>query len=384
MSVTIKNNSFERIKSIDIVRGLVMVIMALDHTRELIFVDALALDPTDLKVTTPILFFTRWITHLCAPTFVFLSGVSVYLSFSRQGNLTKSRNFLISRGLWLILLEFTLITFAISFDIHFQIFVFQVIGAIGFSFIILGLCLRLKPEFIGLLGLLIILMLHIFPALHVPVLSQPEFIPLPWGANLLMAYPPILWLSIMFLGFGVGKWFLVPSRLRLFLYIGVSCILLFAGIRYLNGVGDPVQWAAQKDGLFTFLSFVNLTKYPPSLDYDLLFLGIMFLLLALAEQLKGKAAHVLHVFGSVPLFYYLLHWYLIRIVSCCILFAQGFGPADFEFGFNFGRPKATNGLPLWGVYLVWIGIVTALYPACLWYKKYKAANQHHKKWLRYL
>lgn len=391
---TLVNHS-SRIKSIDIVRGIVMVIMALDHIRDLIHVESLTKDPTDLDTTTPILFLTRWITHLCAPTFVFLSGVSAYLSMQRENSLKKSRKFLIVRGAWLLVLEFTIVNFGIWFDVHFRVFLFQVIGAIGLGFIALGTLLSCHTRVVGLIGLAIIVSHNLLPVFPFPddsilelVLSplfQPGLFALGEKSNLLIGYPPVPWIGILFLGFWFGQLFELSydHRKRLLFVFGGSFILLFAIMRAINWYGDPSPWAIQENMLFTILSFINVTKYPPSLLFDLLMLGLMFLLLGFAERLKGKVADIISVYGEVPLFYYLLHWYIIHSILFMVLFAQGFSLSDFEFGFNFGRPGEPSGLSLLGVYLLWVGVIVLLYPICRWYGDYKRRNRE-KKWLRFL
>lgn len=193
--------SGHRIHAIDVIRGLVMVIMALDHTRDLIHVDGLKGDPTDLSYTTPFLFFTRWITHLCAPTFVFLAGVSAYLSVTSSNSFSQSRQFLLSRGLWLVLLELTVVNFGVWFDLKFQVLLFQVIGAIGVSFIVLGLVLKLKSSTIGLIGLLIIVFHQLSQAIPlapesglrvlIDLLFTSQFYQLSPNHALIWAYPPL-------------------------------------------------------------------------------------------------------------------------------------------------------------------------------------------------
>lgn len=384
-----------RVRSIDFVRGLVMVIMALDHIRDLFHIDSLSFDPTDLSATSPLLFFTRWITHLCAPTFVFLSGVSAYLSAKRENDPVKSSRFLISRGLWLIVLEFTLVNFGIWFDIHFQVFLSQVIAAIGCGFVILGLMHRVPSNVVGLTGLLIICLYPLFSMLQLdnfPVLKtilnplfMPGAIPLTAKTTLIMGYPPLPWIAIILAGYGLGKYMTrtPQKRKRLFCTLGIAALSLFIILRLINGYGNPLPWAIQKDQLFTFLSFINVTKYPPSPLYDLLMLGIMFLLLTFAETKDSRFLRAIEIYGKVPLFFYLIHWYLIHMLLLLLLYAQGFHLADFRFGFRFGRPEQSSGLALWAVYLTWLSVVLLLYPLCRWYGRYKFSHKE-KTWLKYL
>lgn len=373
---------FSRIGPIDTVRGLVMVIMALDHVRDLMHVNSLTQDPTDLATTTPMLFFTRWITHLCAPTFVFLAGTSAYLSNSKNQDNKTNRRFFILRGLWLLLLEFTVVNFGIWFDVHFSVLLFQVIAAIGLGFIALGLAINLPAVALGVAGLAIACLHNLLPP-NVPLFAVGT-IPLGQGTTLVVGYPPLPWIAIMLLGYGFGSYLTaVEDRKKLFLKTGVICFVAFVVLRVINVYGDPTPWGSQKNTILNVLSFLNVSKYPPSLLYCLLTLGIMFLLLYLAEKLAGSIPRLLAVYGQVPLFYYLLHWYVVHLTLFAVLFIQGFNTHDFVFGFRFGRPEAVSGLSLGGIYLVWAGVVCALYPVCLWYSHYKQANRS-RRWVSYL
>lgn len=386
-----------RITSVDIVRGLVMIIMALDHIRDFFYADSLTSDPVNLQTTTPVLFFTRWVTHLCAPVFVFLSGVSAYLSFSRDKNYRQSQGFLIKRGLWLIFLEFTVITFGIWADIRFSVFLFQVIGAIGFGFIFLGLLIKLNPKIIGITAVIFVIALNM---VALPPFFYDGFlknIPQPLVAlvspqviqagqtTFLIVYPPLVWTAIMLMGFAAAPYMFAGNtgRQKRFLRTGLAFLVVFVVARFINSYGDTAPWSVQPTPLYTFLSFINLTKYPPTLLFQLLFLGVMFLLLAWFEKRENHFTRVLTVYGRVPLFYYLVHWYLIHAGLFLLLFIQGYGIADLRFGFSFGRPEGPSGLGLGGVYLVWAAVVLVLYPLCRWYEKYKFSHPG-KKWLRYL
>lgn len=387
----------KRIETIDLMRGLVMIIMALDHTRDFMHSTSLVQNPLDLSGTTPLLFFTRWITHLCAPVFVFLSGTSAYLSIKRQNNPAQSRNFLLIRGLWLVFLEFTVINFALWFDLRFRILLFQVIAAIGFGFIFLALLMKFRIWVPGIIALLIIFghnLLTTIPfedgSFGKTVLSPlvnfssyqvtPEFV-------FVIAYPFLPWFGIMLAGFACGQIFETgnQNRKRQLLQAGLALLALFAILRFINVYGDPSPWSVQSNFINTFLSFINTSKYPPSLLFTLMTLGIMFLLLALGENMKNRFTGVISVYGRVPFFYYLIHLYVIHFLTIIIMFLQGFSWSDLSFEpFRFGRPVAPSGIELWLVYLVWIGVVAGLYPLCKWYGKYKSANKYEKGWLRYL
>jgi len=386
----------KRISSIDTTRGLVMVIMALDHVRDFIHKTSMIQNPLDLQTTTTLLFLTRWVTHICAPTFVFLSGVSAFISFRRQNNISVSRRFLLTRGLWLVFLELTFVSFALWFDIHFRLLLLEVISAIGFSFIILSFLVKLPSRVIGLIGIIIVLSHNLlqgmsFPTSHISILIssllfRPNMIPVSNDLAFYSAYPIIPWLGILLTGFGCGELFELPGekRKRLFLKIGLSILMLFAIIRFINSYGDPLKWATQKSSIFTFLSFINLTKYPPSLLFTLMFIGVTFLILYISEGLKNRFTEIFEVFGRVPLFYFIIHLYIIHSLMFIILNIQGYSCSDFVFGpFKNGRPTTGGGVGLLWIYLIWIGIVAILYPLCKWYGKYKVGHPDNI-FLRYL
>lgn len=385
----------KRLNSIDFVRGLVMVIMALDHVRDMMHVSALTQSPTDLTTTTPLLFFTRWITHFCAPVFVFLAGISAYLSSRKHGDSAETRRFLLQRGAWLIGLEFTLLTFALWFDLKFRVFSFLVIAVIGSSFIVLALLLKLSPKVIGIIGVIIIFGHDLVPLLPLPngsllktmlaPLFGPAAFPLTPSLTLVIGYPLIPWLGILLAGFAAGQFFerSEVERKSTFLKIGLAALALFAVLRFSNFYGDPSKWTVQKNSIFTFLSFLNISKYPPSLLFTLLTLGAMFLVLSCADNFKNPVSRIFTVYGKVPLFYYIVHLYLIHLLMFVMVFLQGYRWADLVFGFNFGRPKTGSGGGLGAIYLIWLSVVIGLYPLCKWYGNYKASHSENK-WLRYL
>lgn len=386
----------KRVYSIDFTRGLVMIIMALDHVRDLMHVNSVTQSPTDLSTTTPMVFFTRWITYLCAPIFVFLAGASAYISFKNKRNISQSRKFLLKRGFWLILLEFTLVNFGLFFDIGFHNFIFEVIAAIGFGFIILALLLNSSLKTISVIGLIIIFCHNLVPVIPftegsiIKTVLSPLFAP---GAflitpktNFIIGYPAIPWLGIMLVGFASGKLFELPGdkRKSIFLKIGSGALLFFVLLRFINIYGDPSLWYYQKKALYTFLSFMNITKYPPSLLFCLITLGIMFLILSFAEQVKNRFTDIVSVYGKVPLFYFLVHFYLIHLTLIALMFFQGFHWSQLDFASGtFGRPKgAESGVGLRAIYLIWICVVLILYKPCLSFGKYKAEHKHW--WLKYI
>lgn len=384
----------KRIHSIDFARGVAMIIMALDHVRDLIHIPSLTESPTNLATTSPILFFTRWITYLCAPTFVFLAGSSVYLSLKRS-DIAEVRTILFKRGLYLLALEFVVVNYLLFFDIGFHTIIFEVIATIGFGFIVLAMLLRLSFKTIGVIGLLIIALHNlvgiipiqdgsVIKSILTPLFNTTAF---PFLDRVfVMAYPPIPWLGIMMVGFSSGKLFEMESarRRNLFLKLSVGALLLFVVIRYVNVYGDSVRWTVQPTGLYTVLSFLNVTKYPPSFVFCLSMLGLMFLLLVFGESLKNKFLDFVSVYGRVPLFYFLLHFFLIHVLLLIILVFQGFQLSDIQFASGtFGRPaNVPTGLPLGAVYLLWIMVVAILYKPCQIFAAYKSTNNHW--WLRYL
>jgi uncharacterized membrane protein len=411
----------KRIPSIDIARGLVMVIMALDHTREFLHSWSQSHSPLDLAVTSPAIFFTRWITHLCAPAFVFLSGASAALSlFSaadpiHRMDLPAARRFLLRRGILLVLLEFSLINFGLFFDLQFRVLIFEVIATIGVGFVLLSFLSRLPLKIVFVLMLLLFFGHDLLPP---PLMTAPAAAgaavidwtglikSLLWspGAFQLtprllfdVAYPILPWLGIMLAGFVAGRWFQQPAEQRknIFFRLGLLSLGLFIVLRFINLYGDPGHWTVQKNTVFTVLSFLNVSKYPPSLLFSLVTLGMLFLVLAAAEK-RGtgthssqtedrgnKATRILLVYGRTPLFYFIIHMYLVHLLLFVIAFFQGFTRKDFRFGpFQFGLPEKGFGISLAGVYAVWIGMVVVLYPACRWYGRYKAAHPE-KGWLRY-
>jgi len=386
----------KRIDSIDFTRGLVMIIMALDHVRDLMHTTALTQDPTNLETTTAGLFLTRWITHLCAPTFVFLSGTSAFISLKNNPDIQAGRKFLISRGLWLILLEFTVITLGLWADIKFRMMVFQVIGAIGLGLICLSFMLKLSAKTIGVIGLTIIFGHNLLQGVsfndNIPLrvfwafLFRLDVFPVTPNFTFAVLYPFIPWFGIMLTGYACGQLFLLEEkkRRRTLLLTGLSVLAFFVILRFANFYGDPIPWKSQKSPLFTYLSFISIFKYPPSLLYTSLTLGVMFLILAASDGVRNRFVSIISVYGKVPLFYYILHWYLIHSLMFLLIFYQGFTWEELPFGaFQFGRPPANSGVELPYIYMIWAFVVITLYPLCKWYNRYKAAHRK-KKWLRYI
>ncbi len=386
-----------RIESIDLLRGIVMIIMALDHVRDYFHADAFLYNPLDLGQTNVPLFFTRWITHLCAPVFVFLAGTSAFLVGVRKGKKELSA-FLLKRGLWLLVLEVTVINFAWFFNIQFSLITLTVIWALGVGMIALAGAIHLPFKVILALGLLFVIGHNTLDSVHIEgdniaaigYALLHEFKGFQLGHFFLyIGYPVIAWTGIMFLGYCFGALYqssVDPStRKRTLVKIGVSLILLFVVIRFTNVYGDPSLWAVQSNPVFTFLSFINVTKYPPSLLYILITLGPAMLFLAASEKLTGKLSQYVTALGRVPMFYYIIHLYLIHILALVAALATGYGFSDMVFDtWITDSPNLKGyGFNLVFVWFVWAGVVVSLFPLCLWYDRYKTAHRE-KWWLSYL
>lgn len=386
-------NLNKRIESIDIVRGIVMVIMALDHVRDYFHLSANIDNPLNLKTTTTLLFLTRFITHFCAPTFVLLSGTSIYLQSLRKSKKELSI-FLITRGLWLIFAEFFIISLAWTFDPLYHTFILQVIWAIGISMVLLGFMIFLPYRTIFTLGIVIVFGHNILDFLE----ASPGFTPTVWldflhsgnfkayllfqNHSILLGYPFLPWTGLMMIGYALGKLyepnFNQIKRLRILKRLGLALLVFFAALRYTNVYGDPHPWTIQKNTWFTFLSVLDVHKYPPSLLYMSITVGVSLILLAYTENIKSKFTTIMLVFGRTAFFYYILHLYFIHAFSV-ILFSLN----DIEAlkSVNFLFPE--KGFNLLGVYLVWVGLIAILYPICNWYNNYKTKHKE-KKWLSYL
>lgn len=388
----------KRIDSIDVLRGLVMIIMALDHVRDYLHIDANLHDPLDLQTTTPILFFTRWITHFCAPIFVFLSGVSIFLQSQRKTKKELSI-FLIKRGLWLVFAEIFIVSFGFTF-IPFYNFVFlQVIWAIGISMVLLGLLVHLRFGVILAIGLAIVLGHNLLdfpeavagfkPNIYWEVLHKGGIEQI-LGATVFMFYPFLPWLGLMLLGYCTGVFFTpkftAEQRRKILLRLGIGLLVFFLVVRFINMYGDPFPWTAQRNFLVTFLSFIKVHKYPPSLLYMSVTIGPALLFLALIKQVQNKLTNILQVYGRTAFFYYLLHFYAAHIICGILFFSRGHSwQQAFEAAkkdpFLFGI--AGEGYSLGVVYLMWACLVISLYPLCKWYAAYKT-NHKEKWWLSYL
>lgn len=388
----------KRIDSIDLLRGIVMIIMALDHTRDFFHQGVMTADPLNPATTTPMLYFTRWITHFCAPAFVFLAGVSAWLQSGRKT--TKALSvFLITRGLWLVLMEITIVTLGITADTGFSFIILQTIWSIGISMLLLGLVIWLPFNVILALGLIIVFGHNSLDFAeearkgNVPLwwnfIHLPTVVPLGEGRMLGVFYPFLPWTGLMMLGYCCGKIFTAYDALKrngILLRIGGGALALFILLRILNVYGDPVPWVKQDTMLKSIYAFMNVQKYPPSLLYTCATIGVSLIFLSVVKNTTGRLSKIITVYGRVPFFYYILHFYLLTLVRIAVFLANGHSFMEGLNGapgmpFKFTAPG--EGFSLGVVYGIWLAVVIALYPLCNWYDRYKA-NHKEKKWLSYL
>lgn len=388
----------KRIQSIDVLRGIIMAIMALDHSRDYFHISAMTGNPLDPETTTPILFFTRWITHFCAPTFVFLSGTSIYLQSLRK---TKKELafFLLTRGLWLVLAELTIVGFGWSFDYMFRFFFLQVIWAIGWSMVILSLLVLFRYWVLAALGIIITLGHNLidYATITDPTTELAANVLIMTGfktyvvdsSGVMFGYAILPWTGIMLLGFAIGRWFntglVTPEhRKKVLVSFGLLLCTLFVLLRFSNGYGDPRLWEGRDTITKTIMAFLDVTKYPPSLMYACMTLGPSLLVLTWLEGVQNRITSIFNVFGRVPFFYYVLHVYVIHLITVVMFYAQGFDFQDnFELDMAFGfRPRENFGVSLWATYLLWILVLVICYFPSRWYNNYKST--HKKWWLSYI
>jgi uncharacterized membrane protein len=390
--------NFRRLETIDLMRGLIMVLMALDHTRDF-FSDALY-NSTDLNKTSAELYLTRWVTHLCAPTFVFLTGSSAYLSTVRR-NLTNRQlaGYLFTRGLWLVFLELTLVRFGWLFNWDYHVQFGQVIWALGWSMVGLSGLIFLPRWVIAGFAIVTIAGHNVLDFLRPDdfggfawlwkILHVPDRIELSPGYSFYVDYPLIPWLGVMAAGYSFGPVFLRSSisRRALLLRFGIGFIGLFLLLRLSNIYGDPEPWQAQQNPLFTVFAILNCEKYPPSLSYLLVTISIMMLLLAFFESKKLiLVKEPLLIFGRVPLFFYLIHLPLIHGTALAVTYFRDL-PVDWLLGRGSHAfptiPAPEYGFNIPTVYFVWVVMILLLYPLC---KLFSAYKYHHPeiRWLSYI
>jgi uncharacterized membrane protein len=387
-----------RLDSVDLLRGVVMVIMALDHVRDF-FSDRIFEDPTDLKTTTAGIFLTRWITHYCAPTFIFLAGTGAFLSATRGKSKPELSWFLLTRGLWLAFFEVVInrAFWMFSFDFHHH--GAGVFWAIGWSMVVLSVLVYLPVTAIGTFGILMITLHNLLDGLAAKDVGLPESLwvvlhspgdkPFYGEYTFGTGYCLIPWIGVMAAGYAFGSLLLLnqQTRRKELFGLGVALTVAFIALRGVNVYGDPRPWSKQPSDLFTFLSFLNCTKYPPSLLYLLMTLGPAIMFLALFDRPLGSWARPLIVFGRVPMFFYILHIPLIHGGAVLLdIYRFGWSPQAHDGPWAVNKEVVEQfehyGISLPMVYLVWIGVVFLLYWPCRWFAEVK--RRRRDAWLSYI
>lgn len=395
----------QRVNAVDLLRGVVMVIMLLDHTREFTHGEALNFDPTDLTKTNTLLFFTRWITHFCAPVFVFLAGTGAFMQAARGKSKAELSKFLVTRGLWLVFLELTVIRVIVWFNVdpHFAMML-QVIWAIGVSMIVLAALIHLPLRAIATVSVAMIAFHNVLDLFRVappaPGTAGPGFLASVWmvlhqpgvifftpKTHGLVLYPLIPWIGVLAAGYCFGavyQW--EPERRRRFLLkLGAGMLIGFVALRAINIYGDPSRWSVQKNAIFTLLSFLNVSKYPPSLLFLLMTLGAGILALPWFERVeRGGLSRIFITFGRVPLFFYIGQWIMAHTLPLLASYCIG-KPVGWMFTGLLDRPAPNPGnlgFSLWVVYAFWFLGLVILYPLCRWFAGVKSRRKDW--WLSYL
>jgi uncharacterized membrane protein len=380
----------KRLISIDLLRGLVMVLMTLDHTRD--FFANVDFNPLDINQTNIPLFFTRWVTHLCAPSFIFLAGLAAFLSLQRGKTKPQLARFLLIRGFWLIFLELTVVSLAWTF--YPGVFMAGVLWAIGWSMIVLALLVQFPINSIAILGITLIVGHNLFDSIQAEQLGNFDWIwsflherkifsPLP-GIRFFLAYPLIPWVGVMASGYAFGNIIskTKAERLRWLRNLSLGLICSFVVIRGINIYGDSQPWSVQSTLVKTVLSFINCQKYPPSLLYLLITLGLAFLILYVFESQRLPILNPLLVFGRVPLFFYLIHLWLIHFAAIFMALPKyGLKAIALPFLLSSKMPD-DYGYSLHYVYVFWVIMLIILYPLCNWFTNYK--SQHNYWWLKFI
>ena len=379
-----------RLESVDIVRGVIMIVMALDHVRD--FFGVPGVSPTDLDQTTIVLFFTRWITHICAPVFFLLTGTGAYLSLRRKSKSELSR-FLFTRGLWLIFLEVVVtrcLGWQFNFDYHVTMLI--VLWALGWAMIVLSALVYLPASVVAAFGAAMVVSHNLLDSVQSSgplwsILHRPNFIMNRPEHSIFVGYPLIPWIGVTAAGYGLGQIYRWPSdqRQAFLLRLGIGLTAAFVVLRGINLYGDPVRWSTQKSAVFTALSFLNTNKYPPSLLFLLMTLGPAMLFLLAVDGTTPRWMRPALVFGKVPMFYYLLHIPLIHLLAIIVCFAR-YGQVHWMFESPTVGQFPITPPPGWGfslpiVYLVWAFVVIALYPLCRWFAALK--QRRSDAWLSY-
>lgn len=373
-----------RLDSVDLLRGLVMVLMALDHARD--FLGTGGLNPRD--VGDPALFFTRWITHFCAPIFIFLAGTSAWLYGNRGRSVGEVSRYLATRGLWLMVIEFTIVRFAWTFSLDVAFFFTGVIWAIGASMLALAALVHLPRWAIAMISVAVIAghnLLDGVRAEHLDAMGwlwrlahEPGMNRIGTGPMFYVLYTLIPWVGVIAAGYALGPVFSrdPDARRRVLVWLGLGITLGFVVLRATNLYGDPAAWTVQSTWPATVLSFINCEKYPASLLYLMMTLGPALILLGVADSLRGRVADWITTFGRVPLLYYVAHLFLLHLLA--VLYAVAvFGDAAVIIGVRMMNKPAGYGLSLPGIYAIWLLAVVSLYPLCRWFA---ALKQRRREW----
>jgi uncharacterized membrane protein len=393
---TVPSTKPPRLESVDLLRGVVMIIMTLDHVRDFMS-ERLYMDPVDLKTTTPGIFLTRWITHYCAPTFIFLAGTSAFLTRMRGKSIPALSWFLLTRGLWLAFLEVTINRMLWMFNFDFHHHGAGVFWAIGWAMVVLSALVYLPTILIGILGVAMIASHNLLDGITAEQVHLPAWL---WvilhsggdatvieGYTFNTGYCLIPWVGVMAAGYSFGTLLLLPqgTRQRTIFSLGVTLTAGFIILRCVNIYGDASLWQQQSDDLRTALSFLNCTKYPPSLLYLLMTLGPAVMALALFDRPLGEVSRPIITFGRVPLFFYILHIFLIHAAAVAIDFVRfGWSPLACAGPWEVkeGSVPPNYGLSLPMVYIAWISVLLLLYLPCRWFAGVK--QRRRDVWLSYL
>lgn len=383
-----------RIESLDLLKGIVLVLMALDHTRDYFHSAAFIFNPLDPQQTTWPVFLTRWITHFCAPAFSLLAGISAFFVGRRKTPHELSK-FLVKRGLWLFFIQLTVIQFAWYFDPHFRWIELDVIGSLGVSMIVLAFLVHTPQKFILAFSCLTIFGHNLLDNVHFngsvwwAVLHEEASYPLGGGYTFIIYYPLIPWIGVMSLGYWMGKFYDKAydpgKRKRLFITLGISAMVMFIILRGFNLYGNPDPWVDYNSHSMNLMSILDTNKYPPSLSFLLITLGPFFLFMAYSENAKGKVVSILMAFGRAPFFFYIIHLYVIHALAMLateltwtgwetMILAEWVTDVEALRGYGFSLPA---------VYLIWGVVIILLYPVCKKFSNYKM-NHKEKQWLSYL
>ena len=380
-----------RIESVDVLRGVIMILMAIDHVRD--FFGNSGFNPTNPANTTIALFFTRWITHFCAPVFFLLTGTGSYLSLRRKSIAELSR-FLFTRGLWLIFLDEVVVRcFGLQFNFDYHVTMLLVLWALGWSMIVLSALVHLPAPLVTMIGAVLIASHNLLDSIRSSgpiwsILHSPNLVLSHTQHFVFVAYPLIPWVGVTAAGYGLGQIYNWTSERRqaFLLRLGIGLSAAFIVLRAINVYGDPFRWTVQRSAIFTVLSFLNTNKYPPSLLFLLMTLGPAMVFLWAVDSGTPLFLRPALIIGKVPMFYYLLHMPLIHLVAVGVCYSR-YGAIHWMFESpTLGRypftPPPGWGFPLPVIYLVWAFVVLALYPLCRWFAALK--QRRADPWLSYI